>query len=122
MIEKLKEELTIDELKEMVSELNSWDGSLRYLDYFENDEYFFKEFYRDRVDDAVRAVCYGDYNYMDDLVRIGDDGNLYSCSEYEYEEEIEDNANEIIEYYLEEIDNMCDEDIKRKIKDLMEEE
>lgn len=122
MIEKLKEELTIDELKEMVSELNSWDGSLRYLDYFENDEYFFKEFYGDRVDDAVRAVCYGDYNYMDDLVRIGDDGNLYSCSEYEYEEEIEDNANEIIKYYLEEIDNMCDEDIKRKIKDLMEEE
>jgi hypothetical protein len=122
MIEKLKEELTIDELKDMVSELNSWNGSFKDLDYFENDEYFFEMMFGTKVDDAVRAVCYGDYKYMDDFVRVGDDGNLYSCREYEYEEEIEDNANEIIEYYLEEIDNMWDEDMKRKIKDIMEEE
>lgn len=121
MIEKIKNELTIDELREMVNECNSWDGSLKDLDYYDNDEYFFEMMFGTKVDDAVRAVCYGDYKYMDDLVRIGDDGNLYSCIEYEYEKEIEENAEEIIETYIDEIDNMWDEDIKKKITELMEE-
>lgn len=122
MIEKLKEELTIDELKEMVSELNSWDGSFDDLYYYENDEYFFEMMFGTKVDDAVRAVCYGNYEYMDDYVHFNAYGNLDSCNEWEYEKEIEESAEEIIERYLEEIDNMWDEDIKRKIKDIMEEE
>lgn len=85
IIERLKEELTIEELKEMAQDVNSWDGSLDYLQYYVNNEYFFKEMFGDKVDEAVRAVCYGDYNYMDDYVRFNGYGNLDSCSEYEYE-------------------------------------
>lgn len=121
MIEKIKNELTINELKDMVSECNSWNGSLNEYYYWENDEYFFEIFYNNNVIDAVRAVCYGEYNYWDDLVQITWDGNLYSCTNNDYEKELEENANEIIETYIENIDNMSDYDLKSKVKNLMEE-
>lgn len=121
MIEKIKNELTINELKDMVSECNSWNGSLNEYYYWENDEYFFEIFYNNNVIDAVRAVCYGEYNYWDDLVQITWDGNLYSCTNIDYEKELEENANEIIETYIENIDNMSDYDLKSKVKNLMEE-
>lgn len=122
VIEKLKEELSIDELKEMAKDVISWNGSLDWLDYFENDECFFQDFFGHKVDDAVRAVCYGNYEYMDDYVRFNAYGNLESCSEFEYEQEIEDNAEEIIEAYVDEIDNMYDGELKQKVKDILEEE
>lgn len=122
ILKKLKEELSTDELKEMAKDINNWNGSLDYLDYYENDEYFFEMMFGTKVDDAVRAVCYGTYEYMDDYVRFNAYGNLDSCSEFEYEKEIEDNAEEIIEAYLDEIENMYDDDLKRKIKSITEEE
>lgn len=121
LLEKLKEELSIDELKEMSKDVNGYNGRLDFLDYFENDEYFFRDFFGDKVDEAVRATYYGDYNYMDDYVRFNVYGNLDSCSEYEYEKEIEDNADEIIENYVEIIDEMWDDDLVKKIKNIIEE-
>ena len=121
-MERLKEELTLEELKEMARDVISWNGSLDWLDYYENDEYFFEMMFGTKVDDAVRAVCYGDYNYMDDYVRFDGYGNLQSCSQYEYEQEIEDNAEEIIDAYLENIDDMYDDELKKKIKGILEEE
>ena len=122
IIEKLKEELTTNELKQMVSDVNSWNGYLEDLMYFDNGEYFFRDFFDGKVDDAVRAVCYGDYEYMDDYVKFNAYGNLESCNEYEYEQEIEDNAEEIIEAYIDEIDNMYDDELKSKIKNIIGEE
>lgn len=122
IIKKLKEELSTEELKEMTRDVISWNGSLDWLDYYENDEYFFQDFFGHKVDDAVRAVYYGNYNYMDDYVRFNAYGNLDSCSEFEYEKEIEDNAEEIIDAYLENIDDMYDDELKKKIKDILEEE
>ena len=122
IIEKLKEELTTNELKQMVSDVNSWNGYLEDLMYFDNGEYFFRDFFDGKVDDAVRAVCYGDYEYMDDYVKFNAYGNLESCNEYEYEQEIEDNAEEIIEAYIDEIDNMCDDELKSKVKYIIGEE
>lgn len=118
---KLVNELTLEELKQMVSDVNSWNGQLDYLEYYENDEYFFKEFFGDKVDEAVRAVCYGHYNYMDEYVRFNACGNLDSCNQFEYDKEIEDNAEEIIEAYIENIDNMWDKTLNNKIKDIIEE-
>lgn len=122
LLEKLKEELSIDELKEMSRDVNCYDGRLDFLDYYENDEYFFRDFFGDKVDEAVRAVCYGNYEYMDDYVRFNAYGNLDSCSEYEYEKEIEEYAAEIIEDYVEIIDEMCNDDLVKKIKSIIEED
>lgn len=122
LLEKLKEELSIDELKEMSKDVNGYDGRLDFLDYYENDEYFFQDFFQHKVDDAVRAVCYGNYEYMDDYVRFNAYGNLDSCSEYEYEKEIEEYADEIIEDYVEIIDEMWNDDLVKKIKNIIKED
>lgn len=122
MIEKLKQELSIEELKEMSRDVISYNGRLDYLDYYTNDEYFFNDFFQNKVDEAVRATYYGDYNYMDDYVKFNAYGNLDSCNEFEYEKEIEDNAEEIIEEYINIIDEMWNNKIKSKIKNIMEEE
>lgn len=115
------ERFSIDELKEMISDVNCWNGQLEDYYYYDNDEYFFQDFFGDKVDNAVRAVCYGDYNYMDDYVHFNAYGNLDSVSEYEYEKEIEENAEEIIETYIDNIDDMFEGELKNKVLVYMEE-
>ncbi|HHX67496.1 MAG TPA: hypothetical protein GX708_05495 [Gallicola sp.] len=99
ILEYLKE--NTDTLKELVSECNVYDGSLEDYYYWENGEEFFEIFYQNRVDEAVRAVCYGSYEYMDDYVRIDVYGNLDSCSEYQLEKELQDNVEEIFDNWYE---------------------
>lgn len=121
MIE-MKQNFTIDELREMVGEVNSWNGRLDYLDYQENDEEFFNTYFYNKPDEAVRATYYGDYNYMDDYVRFNAYGNLESCSELEYEKELENYKEEIIDAYYENINEMTDNELKNKVKRYMEEQ
>ena len=122
MIEKLKEELTLDELKEMVNDVNCWNGQLEDYYWYENDEWFFQDFFQNKVDEAIRAVCYGNYEYMDDYVQFNAYGNLDSCSELEYNKEIEEGAEEIIETYLDNINDMPDGELKSKIKNIINED
>ena len=119
---KMKENFTIDELREMVGEVNSWNGGLDYLDYRENDEEFFNTYFYNKPDEAVRATYYGDYNYMDDYVRFDAYGNLESCSELEYEKELENYKEEIIDAYYENINEMDNNELKNKVKKYMEEQ
>ena len=119
---KMKENFTIDELREMVGEVNSWNGGLDYLDYRENDKEFFNTYFYNKPDEAVRATYYGDYNYMDDYVRFDAYGNLESCSELEYEKELENYKEEIIDAYYENINEMDNNELKNKVKKYMEEQ
>ena len=102
-MENVKEFLLndIELLKEIVAEINSWDSSLDYLEVFENNEEFFEMFFANRPMDAVRAVCYGDYSYSDDYVHFNGYGNLESCSNWEFEDELKENIDEIIERLIE---------------------
>ena len=62
---KLKEYLLndVEELRNVVSEINSWNGNLDYLEFKENDEYFFESFYSGINGlEIARAIYYGDYN------------------------------------------------------------
>lgn len=99
IIEYLKN--NVDTIKELVGECNSWDGSLEDYCYYENDEDFFQTFFYNKVNEAVRATYYGDYNYMDDYVRFNAYGNLDSCSEYQLERELQDGVEEIFDRWLE---------------------
>lgn len=98
MKEKIIEILLNDDelLKEVVRELNSYSGCLDWLDYYENDDEFFNIFFQNNIISAVRAVSYGDYNYMDEFVRINVYGNLESCSEYEMIEEMKSYIDDIV--------------------------
>lgn len=124
-MDKVKEYLldNVEILKDITREINGYDGSLDWLDYFENDEYFFKDMFYNRPEEAVRAVCYGDYNYTDDYVKFNAYGNLDSCNEWEYEDELKDNIDEIMDRLVELKDKLClDEYIEDKeLLELLEE-
>ena len=105
MIEKLKEKLTIDDLKNMVSSITSYNDRLKNLYYQKNDEEFFSAYYNNPYE-LARAICYGKYNFNDKYVKINVYGNLESISEYDFEDLIKDYQTEIIEEYL----NIIEED------------
>lgn len=122
-MEELKEYvLKNEDLLELVRDINSYDGSLDWLDYQENDEEFFDIYYNNALE-AVRAVCYGDYNYTDEYVKINAYGNLESCNKYELEEELRDNIEEITERLLELYNNLyISDELKEKIEEYKNEE
>lgn len=104
--ENLEESKKVEILKRAIQECNSWNGSLDWLDYQINDEEFFKIYYGDNIDEAVRAVCYGDYNYTDEYVIINAYGNLESLNKYEFENEILKYEEEILDTIEEEKENI----------------
>ena len=121
---ELKENITTEELSEMLQDCISYDGYFEDLDYQENNEEFFECYFQDKME-VARAVYYGDYNFMDDYVRFNAYGNLESCSEYEMEQQIEDRKEEILDHYLELYadDNVYpSRDLKQKLYDYYEEE
>lgn len=115
LIVKNPSDLDANQLREMVSEVNSWDRSLENLEYYENDDDFFNTYFSNNVIEAVRAVSFGDYNYSDDYVRFDAYGNLESASEYEYYSELENYADEIAERYLELVESGDIDDVAEVI-------
>jgi hypothetical protein len=101
LVKTIVDEITFDELGNILNDINSWDGSFEELRFEPNDEDFFNTYFENRVDEAVRAVCYGEYNYTDEYVRFNAYGNLESFDEWQVENEITSYATEIIERYLE---------------------
>lgn len=108
-----------DVLIDMVQELNSWNGCLDWLEFWENDGYFFDCVFENKLD-VARAIYYGDYNYNDDYVKINSLGNVVSYSEYDMIEEIKDSIDEIVENLIEYKDNICISD--GNLEELLEEE
>ena len=109
-------------LLEVVSELNSWNGCLENLDFWENDEEFFNTFF-DNPMEAIRATYYGNYNYNDDYVKFNGYGNIDSYSEYERIEEIKDNIDDIVDNLIEYYYNIyINEELENLILELLEEE
>lgn len=90
----------MDVLVDIVNELNGWNNCLSDLDYWENDEYFFDCNFNNKLE-LARAICYGDYNYNDDYVKINSLGNVVSYSESEMVEELKDNIEDIVENLIE---------------------
>lgn len=70
--------MTSDELVELYNEVQeNIDGDYIY----DNDENFMDEMFA-TPNDAVRAVCYGEYEYMDSYVKFENDGNLKSGNSF----------------------------------------
>lgn len=99
-------EMTFEELRNLVTELNCWNGLLEHLEMHYNDEEFFETFFSNKPAEAVRAASYGEYNYGDDYVKFNGYGNLVSMNKYEYEDTLTDSLDEIIEALKENIDNI----------------
>ena len=91
----------LDTLKDIVRELNSWNACLDYLDVYNNDDEFFDMFFEGKPAELARAIYYGDFNYNDEYIKFNAYENLESLSEYEYEEMLEENIEEITENLIE---------------------
>lgn len=124
-MERLKNYLLENEetLQDVVREINSWSGSLDWLEYYENDDDFFECYFKDKAE-VARAVYYGDYRYNDDYVKFNAYGNLESCCKYEYIEELKDYVDDVVEILLQEYKNLCltDDKIDELIEEIKESE
>lgn len=109
----------VEVLKDAVRELNSWDGSMEHLDVHENDEDFFNTYFDGRPAEAVRASYYGEYNYMDEYVRFDGYGNLESLTDYQYEQKLKDEVDDIIGLLVEEKHNL---NLDGELEELLDED
>ena len=123
---KLREYLLndVEELRNVVSEINSWNGCLDWLEFWENDEYFFELFYSGINGlEIARAIYYGNYRYNEDYVRINAYGNLESYTEYEMIEEMKNSIDEIVENLIKQYNNLdLSDDIQEIFEEAKEEE
>ena len=87
-------------LVDIVDELIGYGNCLSNLDYWENDEYFFDCNFENKLE-LARAICYGNYNYNDDYVKINSLGNVVSYSENEMLEELKNNIEDIVKKLIE---------------------
>lgn len=117
LIVKNASDLDNSQLRDMVSQVNSYDSSLENLEVYENDDDFFNTYFNNNVIEAVRAVSFGEYNYSDEYVKFNAYGDLASLSEYEYNELLEEYADEIAERYLELVESGDIEDYANVIDD-----
>ena len=107
------------ELLNIVQEINSYNGSLDNLNFYENDEEFFNTFFADNPMEVARATFYGNYKYCDQYVRFNGYGNLESFDEYEAMQEVKSCIDDIVTCLLE-----CWEElyIDDQLVELLEEE
>ena len=107
----------------MSREVNSYDGSLDWLRYESNDDEFFSVYFGGNVLEAVRAVCFGEYNYSDDYVRFDAYNNLVSVDSYDLDRIMRENKGEIIDEFLRLVEANCvDTDTIQSYIDEVEEE
>ena len=119
----LMEEVTSEELRDMVNDCNSWNGSLEDYRYAYNDEDFFQTFFSGRLYNLVGAICNGEYNQHDEWVRFDVYNYLVSKSTYEVNDELDSNKEEIIDTFLELLErNQVDKSIIQEYIDKVEEE
>jgi len=75
-IEKIKELLNTLDSSTLITTWNEYCADECMEDYIHsNDEYFFEEMF-EKADEAVWAVCFGNYDYEDDYVVFNGYGNL----------------------------------------------
>ena len=114
---KMKKEMLLNEIKELllndvdtlrdaVNELNSWNNCLDYLIVYENDEEFFDMFFKGRPAEVARAIHYGDFNYNDEYIKFNAYGRLKTLSEYDYEELLKENVEEVIDCLIEYVEHI----------------
>ena len=100
-LEQLKEKLTCEDLMELVDVCYGYNGYFYRLKAYEFDDEFFNIHFNDPME-AARATFFGNIkNWLDPYIRFNGYGNLESVDEDEYEMELKDNINEIVEKSLE---------------------
>ena len=122
----ISEVLKCIETETLVGIWNEYCSEENMDDYiWENDECNLEEMFSgpSAVSDALRAACYGDYNFTDRYVVLNAYGNLKSYDIYDVEEQIDFDA--LAEYIMDndcrEIQDVWIEDIHSAFEDFFNE-
>ena len=103
IVEKMESYLrdNLEEARDIVAQANSWDGSLEELAVYDMNDF---DYIIESIDlsptELICKVQYGDFNPNDDYFTFDGLANLVSYKDYEYEELIKDNIDEIVERYI----------------------
>ena len=108
--------LSFEELLNLAQDIESYNGALE--GWRINDKEFFDCYFDGDTLGAVRAVCYGTYNYSDDYVKFDAYGNLESGNQWDVQEDILLEEDTILDEILE---NHHELDVPRSLMDLIEE-
>lgn len=93
-------------LSAIVSECSGYNGTLEEYEWHEFGDDFFDTFFSEKQE-VARAVFFGDIeSWSDDYIRFNHLGNLESASSYKRDDELKENAQEIIDAGLEMRDNI----------------
>lgn len=99
-------ELTDDQLMEVFEAV----GPFReIIGVTTNDEDGFESLFKNGLE-VARAVKYGDYDFTEPYIYLGNDGNLYSMDEDEFLAMLKDNKDELMEAYDDLVSDGCIED------------
>ena len=111
----------VDEIGDIIIEINSIDGSLDFLEYWNNDDDFFNTFFYNNPTEAVRSAYYGDYNYCEEYVKFNGYGNLVSFNDYDLENEYKDYIDDILKALLKHYQeiSICDDELIKLIEEEM---
>ena len=109
--------LSFEELLNLAQDIESYNEALE-VGWRVNDKDFFDCYFDGDTLGAVRAVCYGTYNYSDDYVKFDAYGNLESGSQWDVQEDILLEEDTILDEILENHHNL---DVPRDLIDLIEE-
>lgn len=107
-----------EELDELVTAINAYNGELEHLMVYENDEEFFETFFNNKPMEAVRAAQYGDYKFNHEYVTFDGYGNLQSYSWFDYNTRLKDRIDEII-YEYRKIKDVCNW-LNPELKEILE--
>ena len=112
----------INVIDEIVNDINCLDGSLDFLEYWNNDEEFFNTFFFNNPMEAVRSSFYGDYKFCDEYVKFNGYGNLESFNDYDLEKEYKNYIEDIVNSLLEHYDkiSLSDDDLIKLIEEIDE--
>ena len=108
--------LSFEELLNLAQDIESYNGALE--GWRINDKEFFDYYFDGDVIEAVKAVCYGDYQYSDDYVKFDAYGNLESGNQWDVQQDILLEEDTILDEILE---NHHELDVPRSLMDLIEE-
>ena len=97
IMKNLRSYLLDDEelLMEVVREINKYNNSLKYLAYYENDEYTINELFPIAHDFAKKCID-GNYSYYDDYFIINNLGYIISYDWNELVSEVKKHIDDII--------------------------
>lgn len=121
--ERVKDLLLEDDrlLQNVVSDINSWNGSLRDIEFYPLDSYELEVFFGNDMMKLADAICDGNFNSNDDYFTLDDVyGYITTYTETEMIEELKNNIDDIVEQFFD-VYNHLPSNSYGEIDDIMEE-